>query len=74
MSPGGTAERIFLFYASVIPGDRIGVGGVLHEHEDIRVLTMRIADALAKLRSGEIADAKTIIGLLWLQLNKTGLG
>ena len=67
-SPGGTSERIFLYYARVTPADRVAEGGGLPaEKEDIRILTMKIDEALEKVRSGQIVDAKTIIGLQWLE-------
>jgi ADP-ribose pyrophosphatase len=71
LSPGGTSERIFLYYVSITPTDQIGAGGGLaHEGEDIRIWKLKVSDALAKMEAGEINDAKTIIGLQWLQLNR----
>ena len=73
VSPGGTSERIHLYYASVVPKDQTSTGGGLApEGEDIHVLSLKVSDALAKVASGEIADAKTIIGLQWLQLHAKG--
>lgn len=70
-SPGGTSERIHLYYASVSPIDHTSRGGgVASEGEDIRTVVMPVDTALHKMKSGEIADAKTIIGLQWLQLHK----
>jgi hypothetical protein len=43
-----------------------GGGGVASEGEDISVVAMTPAAARAALLSGQIADAKTIIGLQWL--------
>lgn len=68
-SPGGSSERIYVYYAPVTPQARQSAGGGLaSEGEDIRLLTLKAADAFAKIASGDIRDAKTIIGLQWLQL------
>ncbi len=69
VSPGGTSERILLFYARVTPSARISAGGgVASEGEDIRTVHIPVAEALARVRDGDIVDAKTIIGLQWLEL------
>jgi len=68
LSPGGSSERIVLFYAAVsgiAPND--GYGGLASEDEDIKVIEIPVADAFAQVRRGEIADAKTIIALMWLE-------
>ena len=71
LSPGGSSERIHIFYADVSMNDRVGAGGgVIDEGEDIRLISMPIADAIAQARSGQIQDAKTVIGLQWLELSK----
>jgi nudix-type nucleoside diphosphatase (YffH/AdpP family) len=70
-SPGGSSERIHLFYVAVSNKDkRVNRGGGLaSEGEDIRLNEIGLDDALEKIKSGEIADAKTIIGLQWVKLN-----
>lgn len=69
VSPGGTSERILLFYARVTPSARTSAGGgVASEGEDIRSVHIPVAEALARVRDGDIVDAKTIIGLQWLEL------
>lgn len=74
LSPGGSSERIFLFYARLKPQARSGAGGGLEsESEDIRVMITPVAEALAKAQAGAIHDAKTLIGLQWLQLNRAQL-
>jgi ADP-ribose pyrophosphatase len=68
VSPGGTSERIILYYAKVSPIQRVSAGGGLAaEGENIRVVRLTIAEALRQMERGEIADAKTIIGLQWLK-------
>lgn len=67
-SPGGSSERIHLYYASITLKDRVAEGGGLVESgEDIRRLSLPVSSALAKIANGEIVDAKTIIALQWLQ-------
>jgi nudix-type nucleoside diphosphatase (YffH/AdpP family) len=74
VSPGGTSERIHLFYSAITPKDKIASGGgVVTEGEDIRMVSMGVQAALYKITTGEITDAKTIIGLQWLQLNRQTL-
>lgn len=71
LSPGGSSERVLLYYASITPGDHFGKGGVLRESgEDIRTLIITVDNALEKVTKGEIVDAKTIIGLQWLQVHR----
>ena len=73
-TPGITSERVILFYAETSGGDPVAKGGVLdHEDEDIQVLELPLEDALRQVERGEIADAKTIIGLMWLR-ERVGLG
>lgn len=61
-SPGATAERIHLFLAEYGEADRTASGGGLEaEGENIEVLELPLADAVAMLRRGEIADMKTAV-------------
>jgi ADP-ribose pyrophosphatase len=70
-SPGILTERIFLFYSQITPQDRVQPGGgVPAEIEDIRIFNVTFAEVQAKMTAGEIVDAKTLIGLQWLQLKK----
>lgn len=67
-SPGAVAEKMSFFTAPYSPADRISDGGgEAHEGEDIEVLELPLADALAMIRSGEIRDSKTIALLLWTE-------
>jgi ADP-ribose pyrophosphatase len=69
LSPGGSSERISLYYAEVAERDKVGAGGGLAtENEDIITVELSLAEALAGVRSGTIADAKTILGIFWLQM------
>ncbi|MBE2268245.1 MAG: NUDIX hydrolase [Anaerolinea sp.] len=75
LSPGGTSERILLYYTSVTPQHRTSAGGgMVNEGEDIRVVVMPFAEAVAMMNRGEIIDAKTIIGLQWMLLHPGELG
>lgn len=69
LSPGGSSERIFLFYAEVSGASAIynKTGGLQGHGEDTATLEISLEDALTKVKSGEIMDAKTIIGILWLE-------
>lgn len=68
-SPGGSSERIFLYYSEVSGDGAIydGTGGLVSEGEDIQVLELSLEEALDKVNSGEIVDAKTIVGILWIE-------
>jgi nudix-type nucleoside diphosphatase (YffH/AdpP family) len=62
MSPGSVTERIAGFVAAYSPADRISEGGgSAHEGEDIETIEMPIDEALAMVKSGAIADGKTIM-------------
>jgi len=68
LSPGGSSERIFLFYAEVTNADRVASGGGLAEEgENVRLTSIPVADVGDALDDGLIHDAKTIIGLMWLR-------
>jgi ADP-ribose pyrophosphatase len=69
-SPGISNERITLFCGRVDAAQAGGIFGLDAEHEDIEVVVLSLADALAKVASGEINNAMSIIALQWLQLNQ----
>lgn len=74
VSPGGSSERIHLFYSAVDQTDRVSNGGgKLSEGEDVRVMTKPVGQALEELDQGGIMDAKTMIALQWLALNRDTL-
>ncbi|HNP30427.1 MAG TPA: NUDIX domain-containing protein [Nitrospirales bacterium] len=67
VSPGGSSERIILYYAEVDENNKIEAGdGVASEDEDIMPVELSLTDAFKQIQSGEIADAKTIVGIFWL--------
>ncbi|MFE9138415.1 NUDIX domain-containing protein [Streptomyces sp. NPDC007355] len=70
MSPGSVTERLHFFAAPYTPADRSGPGGGLEEEgEDIEVLELPFAEALAMTRDGRIVDGKTIMLLQWAALD-----
>jgi len=74
-SPGGTSERMHIFFATVSSQGRVGQGGGLAESgEDILVRTFRLEEALQMVEEGCIVDAKTIIALYYLALHREELG
>jgi len=71
VSPGGSSERIHLYYAIVTPESYVSEGGGLaSEHENIRIVTLPVKDAFAQMWAGQIQDAKTLIALQWLHLRR----
>ncbi|MGW1812733.1 NUDIX domain-containing protein [Streptomyces sp. NPDC002125] len=70
MSPGSVTECLHFFAAPYTPADRTGKGGGLEEDgEDIEVLELPFAEALAMTRDGRIADGKTVMLLQWAALD-----
>ncbi len=70
MSPGSVTERLHCYAAPYRPADRTGRGGGLAEDgEDIEVLELPFAEALAMTRDGRIADGKTVLLLQWAALD-----
>ncbi|QXT61742.1 NUDIX domain-containing protein [Tessaracoccus palaemonis] len=69
MSPGSVTERLHFFAAAYTPDSRTGDGGgVVEEGEDIEVLELDFAEALAMVADGRIVDGKTIMLLQWAAL------
>jgi ADP-ribose pyrophosphatase len=67
VSPGGTSERILLYYGEVEGRPHreesdLGVGD-----EDIRIVEMSQADLWEDFVAGKLVDAKTIVALMWLR-------
>ncbi len=69
MSPGSVTERVTFYAASYGPATRTHAGGGLDEEgEVIETVELPFRQALAMIRTGEIADAKTIMLLQWAAL------
>ncbi|WP_224363901.1 NUDIX domain-containing protein [Hyalangium versicolor] len=68
MSPGSVTERLHFFAAPYTRADRVSAGGGLEsDGEDIEVLELPLTEALRRVDSGEISDAKTIMLLQWAE-------
>jgi nudix-type nucleoside diphosphatase (YffH/AdpP family) len=66
MSPGSVTERLHFFAAPYDASTREhDGGGIAEEGEHIELVELDIDEALAKVESGEILDAKTIMLLQW---------
>ena len=71
VSPGGTSERILLYYAEVTNASRVSEGGgAEEEHEDIRLVALTPEALEKRLAAGAIEDAKTLVGVLWLKTQR----
>jgi ADP-ribose pyrophosphatase len=69
LSPGGSSERIHIFRGGIaLRADAADTAGVESEGEDIRIIRMPVDEAIAKVRAGELLDAKTVVALQWLEL------
>lgn len=67
-SPGGSSERIFLYYAVVGDADRIGAGGGnRQEGEDIRCLDVSPTALFDQLDRQQIEDPKLVIAAYHLR-------
>ncbi|MFJ2419109.1 NUDIX domain-containing protein [Streptomyces brevispora] len=71
MSPGSVTERLHFYAAPYDPATTVAEGdgyGVAEEGEDIATVELPFDEALAMVRTGDIADAKTIMLLQWAAL------
>jgi nudix-type nucleoside diphosphatase (YffH/AdpP family) len=71
MSPGSVTEILHFFVAEYSRAQRVSDGGGVEE-EDIEVMELSFADALAGITSGEIRDGKTIMLLQYAALHLFG--
>jgi hypothetical protein len=66
----GNLQRCGAFVGAYDPADRVAAGGGNEmEGEDIDILEVPIAKALAMMQRGEICDAKTIMLLQYAALH-----
>ena len=72
-SPGSCAEYITGFVAEANLSGAGGVHGLDSEDEDIRVMVVPLADALATIASGEANSAQLLLSLQWLASHHTRL-
>ncbi|WP_404401208.1 NUDIX domain-containing protein [Pelagibacterium halotolerans] len=69
VSPGSLSEKVHCFIGMYDATSRVSAGGGLsHEGEDIEVVTIPFADALAMTRNGAIVDAKTVALIQYVAL------
>ncbi|BEN63730.1 NUDIX hydrolase [Serratia marcescens] len=72
MSPGSVTEKLHFFVGEYQASDRLNEGGGLAaEGEDLEVIELPLAQALQAVRQGTIVDAKTIMLLHFVALNRT---
>jgi len=69
MAPGAVKQKIHLFIGEYDPHQRGKGGGLADEGEDIEVLELPFAEAVAMMQDGRIQDAKTIMLLQYAQLH-----
>lgn len=65
VSSGGTSERIALVFGLVETRNAGGVHGNQDEHEDILTVVLPASVFIARVRSGEINDLKTLVAGYW---------
>lgn len=71
-APGFTSELMHLYLATDLspahPEERLGPD----EDEHLRLERLPFAEAVAAVERGEIADSKSIVGLLWVARSRAG--
>jgi nudix-type nucleoside diphosphatase (YffH/AdpP family) len=68
-SPGGTSERIFLYFATVTDSNRPGKGKYGVGDENIKVLEWDVNELFDTLEQAKIDDPKLAIAAYWLKDN-----
>jgi len=69
-SPGGSNERVSLFFARTDCSEVGGIHGLDEEGEDIKVHVVSSQQAFDWLDSGRIDSAMPIIAMQWFRLNR----
>ncbi|MCW8941849.1 MAG: NUDIX domain-containing protein [Gammaproteobacteria bacterium] len=69
-SPGGSNERVSLFFARTDSSNIGGIHGLDEEGEDIRVHVLSSQQAFDWLDSGRIDSAMPIISMQWFRINR----
>ncbi|UZR95592.1 NUDIX domain-containing protein [Chondrinema litorale] len=70
VSPGGTSERILLYFGKIDEDAKVHNGGGLDdENEDIELMYFSADEFITAVENGTITDAKSIIAGLWLKSN-----
>ncbi|TAN60990.1 MAG: NUDIX domain-containing protein [Magnetospirillum sp.] len=73
VTAGGSSESCRLYCARIDSSVVSGIHGLAHEGEDIRVLVVSSAEALAMVRDGRINNAMGTLAIQWLALEKDAL-
>lgn len=69
MSPGSVTEILYFFVAEYSKEQKVTEGGgVEHEQENIKVLELKIEEAMNMIETAEIKDGKTIMLLQYIKL------
>ncbi len=64
VSPGGTSERIFNFFAEVNSYNKISSGGgLLSENENIQLVKISRSKVIEMISTHQFRDAKTLLGI-----------
>ena len=69
VTPGCSSETIGLYLGRVDASKAGGIHGLDHEHEDIRVFTLKAEQAFRLVADRTINNGTIIICLQWLQIN-----
>ena len=67
VSPGGTSEKIHLYFARANLHDAGGFFGLGEEHEDIKVHVLETDVFFGLLEAGKISNAMTLIAAYWFR-------
>lgn len=73
VSPGCMDETVSLFCGRIDSNGLGGHHGLHDEGEDIRVVIKPFDEAWAELNAGRLDNSITVIGMLWLKLNREDL-
>jgi hypothetical protein len=66
---GGWLETVVAGMIAMVSARMSAGGGLASENEDIRLVERPVDDFLARVRGGEVQDAKTLIAGYWLADN-----
>jgi ADP-ribose pyrophosphatase len=72
-SAGGSTEKVHLFLARVDASGAGGIHGLADEDEDIRVVVLPLAEALARAEAGGIENSYALVALWWLAAHRQRL-
>ncbi|MGD0958617.1 MAG: NUDIX domain-containing protein [Methylomonas sp.] len=72
-TPGGSSERITMFYGRVDSTQAGGLHGLAAEGEDILVRAVKAEEAFMLMASGRIESAIPLLALQWLYINRDSI-